>query len=150
MPSTPVMGNGRHGKSSLQDGGRPWSWLTEERLVTALSAKYEYEVKIDTIEQHMCFTDMCCVTISEANDAAWPLDSSSADWIALMQELWLELSRCAAMCYKRGGRRRNAALLRLEVRLLGLGLHIVSSRNVPPSLLYKQSTCQHHILISHS
>lgn len=32
-----------------------------------------------------------------------------------MQELWLELSRCAAMCYKRGGRRRNAALLRVEV-----------------------------------
>ncbi len=31
------------------------------------------------------------------------------------QELWLELSRCAAMCYRRGGRRRNAALLRAEV-----------------------------------
>jgi hypothetical protein len=31
------------------------------------------------------------------------------------QELWLELSRCAAMCYRRGGRRRNAALLRVEV-----------------------------------
>lgn len=46
MPSTPVMGNGRHGKSSLQEGGKPWSWLTEERLVTALSAKFEYEVGI--------------------------------------------------------------------------------------------------------
>lgn len=34
---------------------------------------------------------------------------------AAAQELWLELSRCAAMCYKRGGRRRNAALLRAEV-----------------------------------
>ena len=31
------------------------------------------------------------------------------------QDLWLELSRCAAMCYKRGGRWRNAALLRAEV-----------------------------------
>ena len=49
MPSTPIMGNGRHGKSPLQDGGKPWSWLTEERLVTALSAKYEYEVSIDLI-----------------------------------------------------------------------------------------------------
>ncbi len=26
----------------------------------------------------------------------------------------LDLSRCAAMCYRRGGRRRNAALLRME------------------------------------
>lgn len=33
----------------------------------------------------------------------------------IAQDLWLELSRCAAMCYRRGGRRRNAALLRLEV-----------------------------------
>ena len=27
----------------------------------------------------------------------------------------LDMSRCAAMCYRRGGRRRNAALLRMEV-----------------------------------
>lgn len=33
----------------------------------------------------------------------------------IAQDMWLELSRCAAMCYRRGGRRRNAALLRLEV-----------------------------------
>lgn len=32
-----------------------------------------------------------------------------------VQELMLDLSRCAAMCYRRGGRRRNAALLRMEV-----------------------------------
>ena len=66
-----------------------------------------------------------------------------------MQELWLELSRCAAMCYKRGGRRRNAALLRLEVRL-DVWVHTLSGPgmvlpNVSISLLYKQSTCQHQL-----
>ena len=64
-----------------------------------------------------------------------------------MQELWLELSRCAAMCYKRGGRRRNAALLRLEVRsnvwVDTLSCPALSIPDVSISLLYKQSICQH-------
>lgn len=45
MPSTPVMGNGRPGNSLFQDGGTRFPWLTEKRLVSALSAKQEYEVR---------------------------------------------------------------------------------------------------------
>ncbi len=51
------------------------------------------------------------------------------------------------MCYKRGGRRRNAALLRLEVRsnvwVDTLSCPVLSIPDVSISLIYKQSICQH-------
>jgi hypothetical protein len=45
MLSTPVMGNGRQGNSHFQEGTMLFGWLTEKRLVAALSAKQEYEVR---------------------------------------------------------------------------------------------------------
>ncbi len=45
MPSTPVMGNGKQRSSAVQEGDRRFAWLTEKRLVSALSAKQDYEVR---------------------------------------------------------------------------------------------------------
>jgi hypothetical protein len=39
------MGNGRQGNSHFQEGARLFGWLTEKRLIAALSSKSEYEVK---------------------------------------------------------------------------------------------------------
>ena len=46
MPSTPVIGNGKQQSLTGQEGGRRFAWLTEKRLVSALSAKQEYEVRM--------------------------------------------------------------------------------------------------------
>ena len=45
MPSTPVMGNGRQRHPASQEGGRRFAWLSEKRLVSALSGKQDYEVQ---------------------------------------------------------------------------------------------------------
>ncbi len=44
MPTTPVLGNGKRHNSAVPEGGRRFAWLTEKRLVSALSAKQDYEV----------------------------------------------------------------------------------------------------------
>lgn len=46
MPSTPVIGNGRERSPFTQEAAKRFAWLTEKRLISALSAKQEYEVKI--------------------------------------------------------------------------------------------------------
>lgn len=45
MPSTPVMGNGRQRNAASQEDGRRFAWLSEKRLVSALSGKQDYEVR---------------------------------------------------------------------------------------------------------
>ena len=44
MPSTPVLSNGKQRNAAFQDSSKRFAWLTEKRLVSAMSGKHEYEV----------------------------------------------------------------------------------------------------------